>query len=155
MQVERDGELGKQLSWVQTVYRHNQPIGPNPNAFCVDACTPDDDLPFYWTNAEVKKDASLRKKFRDHSSRNAPTVAMGTTKWRAVVSLAVITKKRVTIWNSLVWGWDMTPASVVTAVGPRVATSAEVHGHLHLLKKGAGTGPLTFDKAGWTFRPAP
>ena len=47
MELQRDGELGKQLSWVQTVYRHNQPIGPNPNPFCVDACTPDDDLPFY------------------------------------------------------------------------------------------------------------
>ena len=46
MEAERDGELGKRLTWVQTVYRHNQPIGPNPNPFCVDACTPDDDLPF-------------------------------------------------------------------------------------------------------------
>src|SRR5437763_373651 len=51
MVAERDGELGKRLTWVQTVYRHNQPIGPNPNPFCVDGCTPDDNLPFYWTDA--------------------------------------------------------------------------------------------------------
>ena len=154
MEAERDGELGKQLTWVQTVYRHNQPIGPNPNPFCVDACTPDDNLPFYWTNAEIKADANLRKKFSDHSSRNAPTAAMGTTKWRAVVSLAVVTEKRVTIWNSTVWGWDMTPANAVTTVGPRTATGYEISGHLNLLRKGVGTGPLTFAKLGWTFREA-
>jgi hypothetical protein len=53
MLVNRDGEPGKRLSWVQTVYRHNQPIGPNPAAHCVDGCTPDDNLPFYWTDAAV------------------------------------------------------------------------------------------------------
>jgi hypothetical protein len=72
MIVERNGELGKQLTWVQTVYRHNQPIGPNPNPFCVDACTPDDDLPFYWTNREIESDQNLRKKFKDQSSRPPP-----------------------------------------------------------------------------------
>jgi hypothetical protein len=65
MIVERDGELGKQLSFVQTVYRHNQPIGPNPNPFCVDACTPDDDLPFYWTAPEIQADPNRRKRFYD------------------------------------------------------------------------------------------
>jgi hypothetical protein len=155
MEAERDGELGKRLTWVQTVYRHNQTIGPNPNPFCVDACTADDDLPFYWTNNEIKNDPNLRKKFRDHSSRSAPTAAMGDTRWRAVLSLAVVTKQRVTIWDSLVWGWDMTPANVVTTVGPRAATALEASGHLNLLRKGIGTGPLTFGKAGWTFRSAP
>ena len=38
--IWRSGGRGRRLSWVQTVYRDNQPIGPNPNAFCVDACTP-------------------------------------------------------------------------------------------------------------------
>jgi hypothetical protein len=153
--VERDGELGTQLTWVQTVYRHNQPIGPNPNPFCVDGCTPDDDLPFYWTNAEIAADPSLRKKFKDHSSRSPPTAAQGTTKWRAVVSLAVVTEKRVTVWNSLVWGWNMQPNGTVTMVGPRAATGSEVGGHLNLLRKGVGTGPLTFGKAGWIFRTPP
>jgi hypothetical protein len=155
MEAERDGELGKRLTWVQTVYRHNQPIGPNPNPFCVDACTPDDNLPFYWTNGEVAADPNLRKRFRDYSSRNPPTARMGTTKWRAVLSLATVTKQRVTVWNSLVWGWDMTPANVVSIVGPRDATAHEVGGHLNLLRKGLGTGPLTFGKAGWSFRSAP
>jgi hypothetical protein len=153
--VERNGELGKQLTWVQTVYRHNQPIGPNPNPFCVDACTPDDDLPFYWTNTEIAAKPNLRKRFSDHSSRSPPSAAQGTTKWRAIASLAVVTEKRVTVWNSLVWGWDMTTLGVVTTIGPRAASVAEVSGHLNLLRKGSGTGPLTFGKAGWTFRTAP
>jgi hypothetical protein len=155
MVAERNGELGKQLTWVQTVYRHNQPIGPNPDPFCVDACTPDDNLPFYWTDAEIADDSSLRKQFSDHSSRSPPTEAQGTTKWRAVLSLAVVTEKRVTIWNSMVWGWNMTPANVVTTIGPRAATGAEVSGHLNLLRKGSGTGPRTFAREGWTFRAVP
>lgn len=152
MIVERDGELGKQLSFVQTVYRHNQPIGPNPNPFCVDACTPDDDLPFYWTAPEIQADPNRRKRFYDYSSRNAPTAAQGTTKWRAIVSIAVVTEKRVTIWDSQVWGWDMTPAQAMSMIGPRDATGFEVSGHLHLLRTGVGTGPIDFGRAGWTFR---
>lgn len=152
--AERDGELGKQLTWVQTVYQHNQPV-PNTQPFCVDGCPADDDLPFYWTNAEIANNPNLRKKFSDHSSRRPPSADQGTTKWRAIVSLAVVTEKRATVWNSLVWGWDMTTLGAVTAVGPRAATGAEVSGHLNLLRKGSGTGPLTFDKAGWTFRTAP
>jgi hypothetical protein len=154
MIAERDGELGKQLSWVQTVYQHNQPV-PHTTPFCVDGCPADDDLPFYWTNDEIKADPTLRKRFSDHSARGAPTAAQGTTRWRAVLSLAVVTKLRVTIWNSLVWGWDMTPANDVSIVGPRNATAVEVTGHLNLLRRGVGTGPLTFGKQGWTFRTAP
>jgi hypothetical protein len=153
--LERDGELGQQLSWVQTVYRGNQPAGPNPSPFCVDGCTPDDDLPFYWTNGEIAANPTLRKLFKDHSARPAPTVAMGTTTWRAVVSLAVVTKKRVTIWNSQVWGWDMTPANAVTTIGPRAARETEIFGHLTLLRNGLGTGPMKFKETGWTFRAAP
>jgi hypothetical protein len=155
MIAERDGELGKQLSWVQTVYRHNQPSGPNPDPFCVDACTPDDDLPFYWTDDEIADDPSLRKKFGDGPWRDPPTEDQGTTKWRAIVSLAVVTEKRVTVWNSLVWGWNLTPAGEVTTVGPRAASPAEVAGHLNLLRKGKSTGAQTFGEAGWTFRSPP
>ena len=153
--LERDGGLGRQLSWVQTVYRHNQPVGPNPSPFCVDGCVPDDNLPFYWTDAEVLQNPERRRQFHDYSSRDRPSVAMGTTKWRAVVSLAVVTKKRVTIWNSLVWGWNMTPTGMVTGIGPRAASETECFGHLNLLRNGVGTGPLTFGKAGWTFRSPP
>ncbi len=154
MVAERDGELGTQLTWVQTVYQHNQPVG-STEPYCVDGCPADDDLPFYWTNAEIAADTNLRKKFSDHSARNAPTAAQGTTKWRAVLSLAVVTEKRVTVWNSLVWGWDMDPDGTVTTVGPRNATGTEVSGHLNLLRKGAGTGPLAFSKDGWAFRSQP
>jgi len=152
--AERDGELGKKLTWVQTVYRHNQPIGPNPNPYCVDACTPDDNLPFYFTDTEIAADPKRRKRFSDHSSRSPPTVAQGTTKWRAIVSLALVNEKRVTVWNSLVWGWDMTPGGAVATVGPRTATRSEIVGHLYLMRTGVGTGAKTFEKTGWTFRAA-
>ncbi len=154
VEAKRDGELGTRLTWVQTVYQHNQPVA-STRPFCVDGCPADDSLPFYWTDAEIKADPDLRKRFSDHSSRRAPTAKIGTTRWRAVVSLAVATQKRVTVWNSLVWGWNMTPAGAVTTVGPRAATAQEVQGHLNLLRKGGGTGPLTFAKGGWTFRTPP
>src|SRR5215813_9935220 len=35
--VQRNGEAGKRLRWVQTVYQHNQPIGAT-TPFCVDGC---------------------------------------------------------------------------------------------------------------------
>ena len=153
--VRRDGGLGRQLSWVQTVYRHNQPIGPNPSPFCVDACTPDDNLPFYWTDAEIRKDPTRRKTFIDHPSRAAPSAALGTTKWRAIVSIAVVTEKRVTVYDSWVWGFDMTPANAITKIGPRQAAAGEVAGHLNLLRKGLGTAKDDFGKQGWTFRTPP
>ena len=61
--VQRNGQPGKRINWVQTVYRGNQPIGPNSSPFCVDACTPDDDLPFYWTDAELASPPQWVKDF--------------------------------------------------------------------------------------------
>jgi hypothetical protein len=153
MQAKRDGEPGRRITWVQTVYQHNQPVAAT-GAFCVDGCPADDNLPFYYTETEIKADRTRLNQFYDYSQRNPPTVAQGTTKWRAVLSLAVVTKLRVSVWGSIVWGWDMTPANVITTVGPRTATALEVQGHLNLLGKGSGTGPLTFGKAGWLFRQA-
>jgi hypothetical protein len=182
--LQRNGGPGRRMSWVQTVYRHNQPIGPNPNPFCVDACTPDDDLPFYWTDAEIASppvwvqgfsgdpSVNLSKTFADRPSRSAPTAAMGTTKWRAVTSIAVVTEKRVTVYDSWVWGFDLTPAGVSTKVGPRPATHHERAGHLKLLKDGLGAwiidvtilgfhvhknlvNPFSFGALGWTFRSPP
>jgi hypothetical protein len=152
--LERDGELGKRLTWVQTVYQHNQPIGAT-QPFCVDGCPADDNLPFYWTDAEIAADKNLRKRFSDYSHRPRPTAAMGTTRWRAVVSLAVVTDQRVSIWNSIVWGWNLPVIGPPSVVGPRPATGHEVQGHLNLLRKGLGTGPLTFGTGGWTFQLAP
>jgi len=153
-EFKRDGGKGTRLSWVQTVYQANQPVtGTTP--FCVDGCPPDDDLPFYWTDAEIAADPTLRQKFTDAPSRTAPSAAAGTTTWRAVTSIAVITGKRVTVYESHVWGFNLTPANVVTKVGPRDALANEVSGHLNLLRKGVGTAAGTFSTQGWTFRPAP
>lgn len=182
--LQRNGDAGKRMSWVQTVYRHNQPIGPIANPFCVDACTPDDNLPFYWTNAEIAappqwvKDfsgdptVSLSKTFADVAQRNAPTAAMGTTKWRAVTSIAVVNDKRVTVYDSWVWGFDRPAVGAPTSVGPRPATAVERAGHLKLLREGLGAwiidmtlfgkhihknlvNPFSFGALGWTFRSPP
>ncbi len=155
LEVSRTGRRGERLSWVQTVYRHNQPIGPNPSAWCVDACTPDDDLPFYFTDAEIAADPTLRGTFSDHPSRSPPSAIMGKTRWRAIVSIAVVTAKRVTVVDSTVWGFDMNPANIITTVGPRPASGSEVNGHLTLLSGGVGTSGATFASQGWTFRKAP
>ncbi len=158
MAAERNGELGKRMSWVQTVYQHNQAI-TGTTTFCVDGCPAvgdfADDEPFYFTAKHFTSDPNWRKKFSDYPSRNPPSAVEGTTKWRAIVSLAVITLKRVTVYDSLVWGFNMTPANIITTVGPRAATGQEVAGHLNLLRKGKGTGPLSFGKTGWAFRTPP
>lgn len=152
--VKRNGGRGKRLRWVQTVYQHNQPIGAT-SAHCVDGCPADDNDPFYWTDAELTANASLRLEFRDHPKRPAPTAANGTTRWRAILSIGVVTGKRVTVYDSMVWGFNRKPSGTVTKVGPRLATGSEVRGHLALLRKGKGTGADTFGKQGWTFRTPP
>jgi hypothetical protein len=152
--AKRDGGRGKRLSWIQTVFQDNQPAaGTTP--FCVDGCPADDDLPFYWTDAELSADPKRRVKFIDHPKRPAPSAAAGTTHWRAIVSLAVVNHKRVTIFNSRVWGFNITPANVITKAGPRDATAFETKGQLDLLKGGIGTGAGNFGSQGWTFRTPP
>jgi len=149
--ISRDGKKGSQIRWVQTVNRSNQPFGI-PARFCVDPCGPPDDSdPFYWTTAEITADPALRKEFSDTPRRPAPAVALGTTSWRAIISLAVVTEKRVTILESLYWGFNITPGNVVSKIGPRLATALEIQGHLNLLKKGSGTAG-TFRANGWSFR---
>jgi len=153
-EASRDGGKGTRLSWVQTVFQDNQAV-TGTTAFCVDGCPADDDLPFYWTEAELTADPGRRTKFIDHPSRGAPTADQGTTHWRAITSLAVVTGKRITVFDSWVWGFNLTPANAVTKIGPRAATGAEFAGHLNLLKKGVGTGTGDFTAQGWTFRAAP
>jgi hypothetical protein len=165
--VQRDGEAGKRMSWVQTVYQSNQPAA-GTTTFCVDGCPADDVLPFYWTNSEISsppqwiKDFSgdpkvqLSKTFGDRPSRGKnPAAGKGTTQWRAIVSIAVVTGKRVTVYDSWVWGFDLTEAGKSTKVGPRSADASEVAGHLNLLKNGVGTAADNFGKQGWTFRKPP
>lgn len=151
--LRRNGMHGTRLSFVQTVNRDNQPTGPNPNRFCVDGCTPDDVKPFYFTDAELTARPDRSVEFSDQSGRNPP--AAGITRWRAVVSIAVVTRWRVTVYGSQVWGWNMDTAGTVTVLGPRDATAWEVHGHLNLLRHGVGTAAGNFTRLGWTFREPP
>ena len=148
--VSRDGQRGTQIRWVQTVDQDNQPIGSTSQK-CVDACPPDDADPFYWTTAELIANPSLRNTFSDTPRRFPPTTAMGTTKWRAVLSIVVVTEQRVTILRSIYWGFDITSSGIVSSINPRVATNIEINNHIVLLKNGVGTGGK-FSSAGWTFR---
>lgn len=149
--IKRDGEKGTRLRWVQTIYQHNQPVA-GTNIFAVDACPPDDNKPYYWTHGELTADPTCRKIFKDSPTRNPPSASAGSTYWRAVLSIAVVTGKKVTVFESLVWGFDMTSAGKVSKVVPRTATFNEVSGHINLLHGGKGTGPDTFKSQGYSFR---
>ncbi|MGI8571007.1 MAG: hypothetical protein ACR2KT_19165 [Methylocella sp.] len=138
--LERDGELGEQVTFVQTVYS-NDPSVEGAGPFCVDACQPDDDEPFYFTAAELTADPNRRKRFRDRSRRPTPSVEQGTTRWRAVVSLAVVTGQRLTVYKSYVWGWNMTPANVITTFLPRAReATGEGNDGTHLPRAREATG---------------
>jgi hypothetical protein len=153
--ADRDGRRGRRLNWVQTVNQDNQAIA-GTTQFCTDACPATDDLPFYDTNADLAANPGWRRHFEDHPTRGTPpTAAMGTTNWRAIVSIAVVTGRRVTVFNSIFWGFDMAPGGAVSTVGPRPATGAEVTGHLNLLHTGVGTSGTAFGRMGWTFRRPP
>jgi hypothetical protein len=156
MSAKRSGKEGDRVSWVQTVYGHNQPNftqRPFP-AFSVD--WPDDDKPYYWTQAEVddadKNDGRFPTVIFDVPGRNPPTAAMGATGWRAVTSLCVTTGKRVSIWNTFVWGINFMPDGVNTKYDIRPATKEEIAGHLNLLRKKTGKSKRSFQAMGWTFR---
>jgi len=147
--VKRDGTKGKNLKWVQTVFGDNQPLLP-PSPFSVD--WPDDDEPFYWTEAEIMNDPSLRSHFSDKPSRNAPIGR--STHWRGVLSLCSVSGKRVSIFETIVWGVNFGTNGVNTKYQPRPATDYEIEGHLRLLSIGKGK-TQTFKSLGWTFRRAP
>lgn len=164
----RTGKKGKNIRWVQTVDRHNQPFGQAPYGqprFVVDPSSPpDDNEPFYFTDAELKADPNRRTTFSDTPGRAAPVAPLGTTKWRALLSVAVVTEKRVTILDTHYWGFDIDNAGTVAKVPGRKAAVGEVQEHLRLLKNGFGLGATNaigtkadFKDMGWTFRlpPAP
>ena len=154
--INRDGGRGLQLRFVQTVNRDNQPFGPRLDRFCSDPCEADDPVnanePFYRTRAEIATTPGWRKQLWDQPSRPNPAAAQGTTRWRAVTSIACVTSKRITIFETKVWGFNLTPAGVVTPVHARNAVRAEVEGHLNLLRNSAGGN---FTRLGWTFRTPP
>jgi len=152
--VRRNGGFGTQLNWVQTLDQGNQPSAGFPR-IAVDATPPDDDLPFYWTNNELQHHADFRKMFEDYPSRPTPPIPLTTTKWRGTVAIAVVTDRRVTVFDAWVWGFDRAPDGTVTTVGPRQATPQEATAQLKVLEDGRGTLPGTFKTLGWTFRTPP
>ena len=160
-QATRDGLQGSRLRWVQTVDRGNQPFGNAPYGaprFVVDPSSPpDDNQPFYYTDTELTADPKRRTTFSDAPFRHPPLKAKGTTEWRAMLSIGVVTDKRVTVLDTHYWGFDKDPKGVVTKVPAKKATQAEVDDHLALLKDGFGLKDLPGTKAyfkdmGWTFR---
>jgi len=167
-EATRSGKKGTNIRWVQTVDRHNQPFGQAPYGkprYVVDPSSPpDDNEPFYFTAAELTADPNRRTTFSDTPGRAAPVAPLGTTKWRAMLSVAVVSDKRVTILDTHFWGFDIDNAGTVSKVPGRKAAVGEVQDHLRLLKDGFGLGPTNaagtkadFKDMGWTFRmpPAP
>ena len=155
IRVNRNGGPGLNLRFVQTVNRANQRFGP-PDVFCTDPCTPDDPAesnePFYRTRAELQATPAWRaKQLYDRPSRGTPSAAAGTTRWRAVTSIACVTGRRITIFDTKVWGFNLTPAGVVTVVIAD-ASATEIAGHLNLLRNSAGGN---FRSLGWTLRLPP
>lgn len=178
--ASRDGEQGSNIRWAQTVDRSNQPFGEEPYGrprLVVDPSSPpDDNKPFYYTDLELKQDPSRRTTFSDTPFREAPEEAtwfpvydwaraflgrpVGTTQWRAMLSIAIVTEKRVTVTETHYWGFDKDPKGTVTKIPARKATDGEVAEHLDIMRKGFGLKDLpgtmaTFKDMGWTFRLPP
>jgi len=147
--AKRNGRQGKNIRWLQTVFADNQPKFP-PSSFSVDLPT-DDDEPFYYTAQEEKDHPDYRTDFYDAPFRNPPKDR--TTTWRAVLSIGVITEKRVSILDAIVWGVDFRKDGTNSIYKPRAATSLELKGHIHLLQSGKGK-TKTFKAGGWDFRKA-
>ena len=153
MTAERTGKEGLRLDWVQTVYGHNQAnfmeSKPFPQ-FSVDEPTWDN-TPFYATQEHFDTNVLKRTQTRDTPARNPPTAKQGTTTWRAVTSLCVVTGKRVSIWDTYVWGIDFQPNGINKAYPIRPAAQNEIEGHLNLLRRKMGTANVPFKELGWTF----
>ncbi|MEM7695686.1 MAG: LysM peptidoglycan-binding domain-containing protein [Pseudomonadota bacterium] len=176
----RTGERGTQIRWAQTVDRHNQAFGNapygQPREVVDPGSPPDDNEPFYFTDTEIASVPGRRTKFSDTPFRTAPAAptgvalidwartelgtAVGTTKWRALLSIAIVTDKRVTVIDTQAWGFDKAPTGTVTKVPARKATATEMADHLKILKGGFGLKDVpgsmaTFASMGWTFRLEP
>lgn len=176
----RDGEDGRNIRWAQTVDRSNQPFGEAPYGrprLVVDPSSPpDDNKPFYFTDLELQQDPSRRNTFRDTPFRDAPEEEtwfpvydwaraflgrpVGTTQWRAMLSIAIVTDKRVTVTDTHYWGFDKDPKGTVTKIPARKASGGEIAEHLDIMRKGFGLKDLPGTKAffkdmGWTFRLPP
>lgn len=149
--AKRNGEKGEYIRWVQTVFQDNQPIG-RTSTFCADACPGDDNDPFYYTSTELASQDEFRKSFYDAPWRNPHS--QRSTAWRAVLSVCSVSNKRVSVFESIVWGIDFGMNGKNIAYSPRKATNLEVTGHLRLLRMGEGVSK-SFKSQGWTFRAAP
>jgi len=147
----RNGGKGKYLRWTQTVFGDNAPRrGTLSFPFTVDS--DDDDDPYYYTSVELATDDTLRKNFSDAPNRTYITGR--TCTWRAVLSICSVYEKRVSVFESIVWGIDFHTNGTFTQVQPRKASPTEIEGHIHLLKIGSGQ-TMTYKAGGWTFRKAP
>ncbi len=154
IKAERSGKQGDRISFVQTVYGSNQAQfleeKPFPK-FSVDLPT-EDDFPYYYTSAEIDGNPRFTKTFLDTPSRNPPTPAQGITTWRAVTSLCVTTSKRVTIWDTFVWGIDFGTDGTNRKFDVRLATKEEIEGHMNLLRRKSGRSKISYQNLGWSFR---
>jgi len=146
--------------WVQTIDQGNQTNeiftdkdkSFSPPRFtkqkCVDPCPANDNEPYYVPGHNREPEL-----FYDGPSRVVPTKAMGTTRWRAVTSMVVINNNshKVSLIESLYWGFDLTPEKKIRLAPLRPATDAEINTHLKLLREGKGKDGKSFVSTGWNF----
>lgn len=131
----------EEYRWCQTIDT-NDPLGGVTNPY-VDPRPSDDPgtpKPFYWTDVEH---VTKKEKFNDSPSRGAP--AVGTTTWRATLSLCAVNAKEVKLIMNIRYGFDIDNTGKLTKVKPVEATNAQVQTHINTLKSEFGT---------WTFKEA-
>ena len=149
----RSGGEGKYLRWVQTIFEDKMRLRSSASyPYLVDGY--DDDEPFYWNSNDVSGIAS----FRRNNFHDAPYRFIGGRKsasaWRATLSICSVCEKRVSIFDSIVWGLDFLKDGSYKQVQPRKASPTEIENHLLVLQNGSGK-TQTFKSGGWTFRKAP
>ena len=117
--VYTSNEFPDGFRWVQTVTTNdpsNTPVGapllPAPTTY-VDPLPNDDTKPFYWTDAEEAQNVA-----HFHDAPGRPAHPTGTIVWSAILSLAGVNGKNVTIFDSMTYGFSRASNGTVTLDGP-------------------------------------
>lgn len=111
---------GTEYLFLQTIDT-NVPLGGSTSPY-VDPRPNDDTKPFYYTDAEQ---ATFGNTFIDHPSRPIPST--DTTNWDATLSVAEVSNKAVSVYESLTYGFSVDTAGAVTARNPRQITGVNTH----------------------------
>lgn len=109
---------GKQLHYLQVIST-NDPLNGAVSPY-IDPQPNDDNLPFYWTTAEVAARSTSRTvHFSDFSKRDPATLSStNPITWNAkLFQVEYDGASAITVRDGVSWGWDMKPATVGNAKG--------------------------------------